>query len=36
LSADAQARWAVRDIQEHMIREALHKAGAGDEQLVLA
>jgi lysine 2,3-aminomutase len=36
LSADAQARWAVKDIQDHMIHEALHKAGAGDEQLVLA
>jgi lysine 2,3-aminomutase len=36
LSADAQARWAVKDIQEQMIREALHRAGAGDEQLVLA
>ncbi len=36
LSADAQARWAVREIQEQMIREALHKSGAGDEQLVLA
>ena len=36
LSADAQARWAVKDIQEQMIHEALYKAGAGDEQLVLA
>jgi lysine 2,3-aminomutase len=36
LSPDAQARWAVRDIQEQMIHEALRKAGAGDEQLVLA
>ncbi|HKU66547.1 MAG TPA: KamA family radical SAM protein [Candidatus Baltobacteraceae bacterium] len=36
LSADAQARWAVREIQEQMIHEALHKAGVGDEQLVTA
>jgi lysine 2,3-aminomutase len=36
LSADAQARWAVRDIQEQMIHEALVKAGARDEQLVIA
>lgn len=36
LSADAQARWAVRHIQEQMIHEALTKAGTADEQLVLA
>ncbi len=36
LSADAQARWAVKEIQDQMIHEALRKAGAGDEQLVLA
>ena len=36
LSADAQARWAVKEIQDRMIHEALRKAGAGDEQLVLA
>jgi lysine 2,3-aminomutase len=36
LSPDAQARWAVKEIQDRMIHEALRKAGAGDEQLVLA
>jgi lysine 2,3-aminomutase len=36
LAPDAQARWAVREIQDHMIHEALHKAGAGDQALVLA
>jgi lysine 2,3-aminomutase len=36
LSADAQARWAVREIQDQMIHEAVRKAGVGDEQLVLA
>jgi lysine 2,3-aminomutase len=36
LSADAQARWAVRDIQEQMIHDALSKAGARDQQLVIA
>ena len=36
LSPDAQARWAVKEIQDGMIHEALSKAGAGDEQLVLA
>jgi lysine 2,3-aminomutase len=36
LSPDAQARWAVKEIQDQMIHEALRKAGAGDEQLVLA
>jgi lysine 2,3-aminomutase len=36
LSPDAQARWAVKEIQDQMIHEALRKAGAGDEQLVVA
>ncbi|MDP9024812.1 MAG: KamA family radical SAM protein, partial [Candidatus Eremiobacteraeota bacterium] len=36
LSADAQARWAVKEIQDRMIHEAVRKAGIGDEQLVLA
>jgi lysine 2,3-aminomutase len=36
LSPDAQARWAVKEIQDQMIHEALRQAGAGDEQLVLA
>ncbi|HZZ65397.1 MAG TPA: KamA family radical SAM protein [Candidatus Baltobacteraceae bacterium] len=36
LSPDAQARWAVKDIQEQMIHEALRRAGTPDEQLVLA
>jgi lysine 2,3-aminomutase len=36
LTPDAQARWAVRDIQEQMIHEALRKAGSADEALVLA
>ncbi len=36
LSADAQARWAVRDIQDAMIHEALQKAGVGDQALVVA
>lgn len=36
LSPEAQARWAVKEIQDRMIHEALRKAGAGDEQLVLA
>ena len=36
LSPDAQARWAVREIQDRMIHEALRNAGAGDDQLVLA
>jgi lysine 2,3-aminomutase len=36
LSADAQARWAVKEIQDQMIHNALLKAGAGDDQLVLA
>jgi len=36
LAPEAQARWAVRDLQEQMIAEAVRKAGVGDEQLVLA
>lgn len=36
LSPDAQARWAVKEIQDRMIQEALRKSGAGDDQLVLA
>jgi len=36
LSPGAQARWAVKELQDGMIHEALRKAGAGDEQLVLA
>jgi lysine 2,3-aminomutase len=36
LSPDAQARWAVKEIQDRMIHEALAKSGARDEQLVLA
>ncbi|HEX5274682.1 MAG TPA: KamA family radical SAM protein [Candidatus Rubrimentiphilum sp.] len=36
LSPGAQARWAVKEIQDQMIHEALRNAGAGDEQLVLA
>jgi lysine 2,3-aminomutase len=36
LSADAQARWAVREIQDQMIHEALRKAGKADEALVPA
>jgi lysine 2,3-aminomutase len=36
LSADAQARWAVREIQDQMIHEALQKAGVGDQALVIA
>jgi lysine 2,3-aminomutase len=36
LAPDAQARWAVREIQDQMIHEAIVKAGVGDEQLVLA
>ncbi len=36
LSADAQARWIVPELQEQMIHEAVRKAGIGDEQLVLA
>ncbi|MBV8284574.1 MAG: hypothetical protein JO175_07990, partial [Candidatus Eremiobacteraeota bacterium] len=36
LSADAQARWAVREIADQMIHDAVRKAGVGDEQHVLA
>ncbi len=36
LSPDAQARWIVPELQEQMIAEALRKAGAASEQLVLA
>ncbi len=36
LSPDAQARWAVREIADSMIHEAVRKAGVGDEQLVIA
>ena len=36
LSADAQARWAVHELQERMIHQALQKSGARDEQLVIA
>ncbi|MEO9264542.1 MAG: KamA family radical SAM protein [Candidatus Baltobacteraceae bacterium] len=36
LAPDAQARWAVKEIQDQMIHEAVRKAGIGDEQLVLA
>ena len=36
LSPDAQDRWAVRDIQDAMIHEALQKAGIGDKALVVA
>ena len=36
LKADAQARWAVSEIADRMIHEALHNAGAGDQSLVLA
>jgi lysine 2,3-aminomutase len=36
LAPAAQARWAVREIQDQMIEEAVRKAGVGDEQLVLA
>jgi lysine 2,3-aminomutase len=36
LSPDAQARWAVKEIQDQMIREALRKAGDQADELVLA
>src|SRR5205823_403153 len=36
LSPDAQARWAVPEIQEQMIREAVRNGGVGEDQLVLA
>jgi lysine 2,3-aminomutase len=36
LSAQAQARWAVRGIADQMIHDAVEKAGVGDEQLIIA
>jgi lysine 2,3-aminomutase len=36
LDAQAQARWAVPDIADQMIREAIGNAGLGNDQLVLA
>jgi lysine 2,3-aminomutase len=36
LAPDAQARWAVRELQDQMIHEALRNAGVGDQALVLA
>jgi lysine 2,3-aminomutase len=36
LDAQAQARWAVPDIADQMIREAIGSAGLGNDQLVLA
>ena len=36
LSPDAQARWAVKEIADQMIHEAVVKAGVGNERLVLA
>ncbi len=36
LAPDAQARWAVKDIQEQMIHEALKTAGIRDQALILA
>jgi lysine 2,3-aminomutase len=36
LAPDAQARWAVREIQDQMIHEALRNAGVGDQALVTA
>ncbi|HEY8297587.1 MAG TPA: KamA family radical SAM protein [Candidatus Baltobacteraceae bacterium] len=36
LPADVQARWAVPEIAEAMIHEAVRNAGVGDEQLVIA
>ncbi len=36
LAPEAQARWAVPEIADRMVHEAIHKAGIGDEQLVLA
>jgi lysine 2,3-aminomutase len=36
LAPDAQARWAVKEIREQMIRDALHRAGLPDDALVLA
>lgn len=36
LDPEIQARWAVPELQDRMIHDALRKAGAGDEQFVLA
>jgi lysine 2,3-aminomutase len=36
LSPQAQARWAVKEIQDDMIREALRRAGDAADELVLA
>jgi lysine 2,3-aminomutase len=36
LSPDAQARWAVKEIADQMIEEALRKAGDAADELVLA
>ncbi|HEY2554610.1 MAG TPA: hypothetical protein VGI15_05110, partial [Candidatus Cybelea sp.] len=36
LGPQAQARWAHGELAEQMIQEAVRKAGAGDEQLVVA
>nr|MDQ2681056.1 KamA family radical SAM protein [Candidatus Eremiobacteraeota bacterium] len=36
LAPEVQARWAVPQLQEQMIRDAIKKAGVEDEQLVLA
>ena len=36
LSPDAQARWAVKEIADQMIEDALRKAGDAADELVLA
>ncbi len=36
LSPDAQARWAVKELADQMIREALRRAGDAADELVLA
>jgi lysine 2,3-aminomutase len=36
LDAQAQARWAVPDVADQMIREAIGSSGLGNDQLVLA
>ena len=36
LGPEAQARWIIPDMQEQMIREAVKRAGVGDQQLVRA
>ncbi|MEO6914054.1 MAG: KamA family radical SAM protein [Candidatus Baltobacteraceae bacterium] len=36
LAPEVQARWAVPELQEQMIRNAIKQAGVEDEQLVLA